>query len=178
MIDILFAVFMAIALIKGYRKGLVVALFSVIGFIIGLAAALKLSAVVAVHLQKNTSVPGTWLPVLSFFLVFIVVAILVNWGGKIIQKTFEMALLGWANRLAGMLLYAVLYGILFSFLLFYGEKIHLFSSSAIAQSVTFPWLRPWAPTVLDSLGKLIPLFKDSFAQLESFFEGLSHKIPQ
>lgn len=178
MIDILFALLMAIALIKGYRKGLVVALFSVLGFIIGLAAALKLSALAAVYLQKNTAVPGTWLPVLSFFLVFIVVAILVNWGGKLLQKTFELALLGWANRLAGMALYALLYGIFFSILLFYGEKVHLFSTSAIAQSVTFPLLKPWAPLVLNGFGQLIPIFKDSFAQLESFFDGLSHKIPQ
>jgi len=109
MIDIIIAIVAIVAIIKGIRKGLVVALFSIIAFIIGLAAALKLSAVVALHLQKSVSVPGKWLPILSFALVFLVVVILVNWGAKFIEKSFEMVLLGWANKLAGAAVYLALY---------------------------------------------------------------------
>ena len=72
MIDIIFAVISIIAIIKGIRKGLVVALFSIIAYIIGLAAAVKLSAVVALYLQKNVSVPGKWMPVVSFAVVFLI----------------------------------------------------------------------------------------------------------
>jgi membrane protein required for colicin V production len=177
MIDIIFAVLLIIAIIKGLRKGLVVAVFSIIAYITGIAAALKLSAVVAVHLQKNITVSGKWLPFISFALVFLVVVILVNRGGKLIEKTFEMAFLGWANRLAGVALYLILYGIIFSVFLFYAEKIHLFETSTIQQSVTYPYIRPWAPKVIDGFGRIVPLFKDSFTQLEGFFQSLSDKIP-
>ena len=40
MIDIAFAIILIIACIKGYQKGLIIAVFSIIAFIIGLAAAL------------------------------------------------------------------------------------------------------------------------------------------
>lgn len=176
MIDILFAIIIIIAVIKGLRKGLAVAVFSIIAFIIGLAAALKLSAVVAVYLEKNVSVPGKWLPVISFALVFLMVVVLVNWGGKIIEKSFEMAFLGWANKLAGAALYALLYTIIFSILLFYAEKIQLLKPETFTASATWPYIKPWGPQVIDSFGKIIPLFKDVFASLENFFENIAGKI--
>ena len=176
MIDIIFAVISIIAIIKGIRKGLVVALFSIIAYIIGLAAAVKLSAVVALYLQKNVSVPGKWMPVVSFAVVFLVVVILVNWGGKFIEKSFEMAFLGMANKLAGAAVYLALYIIIFSILLFYADKIHLLQPEAFQNSAVYPYIKHWGSVVIDNFGKAIPFFKDSFASLENFFEGVSHKI--
>ena len=178
MIDLIFAILMIIAIIKGYQKGLIIALFSIIAFIVGLAAALKLSAAVAVRLQHNVSVSSKWLPVISFVLVFILVVFLIHLGGKLIEKTFEMALLGWANRLGGVLLYIVLYTIIFSVFLFYADKIKIFEKPAIRSSQVYPIVAPLGPKVIDGFGKLIPMFKDTFAQLESFFETVSNKIQQ
>jgi membrane protein required for colicin V production len=131
MIDIIFAIIIIIACIKGYQKGLIIALFSIVAFIIGLAAALKLSAIVAGWLSSNVNVSARWLPFISFALVFLAVVLLVNWGGKIIEKTFQMALLGWVNRLGGIIFYAALYIIIFSVFLFYAEKIHLLEPATI-----------------------------------------------
>ena len=176
MIDIIFAILLVLAIIKGLSRGFIVAVFSIIGFIIGLAAALKFSALVAVYLQKNISITGKWLPFISFALVFIVVIILVNLGAKLIEKTFEMALLGWLNRIGGAVVYILLYSIIFSVFLFYAEKISILTSKSIQQSITYPYLRPWALAVIGGFGDFIPWFKNSFNQLESFFEGVAGKI--
>jgi membrane protein required for colicin V production len=178
MIDIIFAILIIIAVIKGLRKGLVVAVFTIIAYIIGLAAALKLSAVVAVYLEKNVSVPGKWLPVISFAIVFLIVVVLVNWGSKFVEKSFEMAFLGWANKLAGAIVYATIYTIIFSILLFYAEKIHLLQQEAFDKSVCYPNIKPWGPVVIDGLGKVIPWFKDMFTSLENFFENIAGKLQQ
>ncbi len=178
MIDIIYALIIVLALIKGYQKGFIVALFSIIAFIIGLAAALKLSAIVAVYLQNSTTLSSKWLPVISFALVFILVVILVNLGGKLIEKTFEMALLGWLNRIGGMLLYVLLYTIIYSVVLFYADKMLLFEKSTIEASKVYPWVYPLAPWVINSFGKLVPLFKDMFSELEIFFEDVSNKLKQ
>lgn len=176
MIDIVFAIVMVIAVIKGLRKGLVVAFFSIVAFIIGLATAMKLSAVVAMYLQKSISISNQWLPVISFLLVFIVVVVLVNLGGKMLEKTFELAFLGWANRIGGAVFYVLLYTIIFSILLFYAEKINFVKPETISHSVMYPYIKPWGPTVINTFGNVIPLFKNSFQQLEAFFESLSDKI--
>lgn len=176
MIDIIFAILFILAIIKGLRRGFIIAVFSIIGYVIGLAAALKLSALVAVYLQKNIVVASKWLPFISFALVFIVVVILVNWGGKLVEKIFKLALLGWVNRLGGALVYVLLYSIIFSVFLFYAEKLNLFNKQSIQQSITYSFLRPWSPAIIGGFGYFIPWFKESFNQLESFFENVADKI--
>jgi membrane protein required for colicin V production len=175
-IDIIFIILILIALYKGYNKGLIVALFSIIAFIVGLAAALKLSAVVATYLQNSVSISAKWLPFISFALVFLAVVLLVNIGAKLIEKSFEMALLGWVNRIGGIFLYIILYLMIFSIFLFYAEKIHLFNEATIQSSITFPFVKPWGPKIIDGFGKIIPVFKDMFTQLGDYFESLSTKI--
>lgn len=176
LIDFIFAVCMVIACIKGYQKGLILAVFSIIAFVIGLAAALKLSAIVAMYLKNSISVSAKWLPFISFVLVFFVVVLLVRWGGKLIEKSFQVVLLGWLNRVGGIIFYAALYVIILSFFLFYAERLHLVQSAATQSSKTYPFIQPWGPKLIDGLGKIIPVFKDLFSELESFFTGISNKI--
>ena len=176
LIDIIFFALIIFACIKGLRKGFVVALFSIIAFIVGLAAALKLSAVVATKLSENVNVSGRWLPVISFIIVFLVVVLLVNLGGRLIQKALEAVMLGWLNRVAGVLLFIVLYCIIYSIFLFYAVQLHIIKDVTISASKTYPYLKPIGPKVIDMIGSVIPFFKDIFAQLEHFFGEVSNKI--
>jgi membrane protein required for colicin V production len=98
LLDIIFAILVVFAIIKGFQKGLIVAVFSFIAFFIGLAAALKLSAVVAAYLGKSVKISDQWLPVISFIVVFIIVIILVNLGARAIEKVFQLAMLGWITK--------------------------------------------------------------------------------
>lgn len=175
-IDLIFAVFMVMALFKGYQKGLIVALFSIIAFILGLAAALKLSAVVTTYLNDSINVSARWLPFIAFALVFFVVVLLVRLGGKLVEKAFQVAMLGWANRIGGIFLYAALYTIILSIFIFYAEKLQLLQPATIQSSATYHFIQPWGPKVMDSFGTVIPWFKDMFIQLGEFFNGLSNKM--
>lgn len=178
MIDLVFAILMILAIVKGYQKGLVIALFSIIALVVGLAAALKLSAVVAMYLQHSVIAASKWLPVISFALVFFVVVVLVQLGGRLVEKTFEIAFMGWLNRIGGILLYAVLYAIIYSVCLFYADKINVLQKATIESSYIYPMVQPVAPVVINGIGNLVPLFKDTFQQLEDFFANVSNKIQQ
>ena len=87
-----------------------------------------------------------------------------------------MALLGWVNRLGGIVFYAALYIIIFSVFLFYADKIHLLKPETIQSSQSYNFVQPWGPVVIDSFGKLIPIFKDMFSDLEAFFGNIGNKI--
>ena len=178
LIDIIFAVIMVIAILKGFQKGLIVAVFSIIAFIIGIAAALKLSTLVAGWLKDSTTLSAKWLPFISFALVFIGVVLLVRIGARLIEKTFQAVMLGWANRLGGIVFYAALYLIIFSVFLFYAEEVQLLQPSTIESSQTYAFVRPWGPKVIDGFGKAIPVFKDMFADLSDFFADMSTKAPK
>jgi membrane protein required for colicin V production len=175
-LDLIFAVILVLAIFKGYQRGLIVGIFSFIAVIVGLAAAIKLSVVVAGYIGKTVKVSDQWLPVISFVVVFLVVVLLVRWGAKVIQRTAEVAMLGWVNRLGGIVFYLALYIAVFSVLLFYAEQVHFLKQETINKSVTYSFVRPWGPKVINSFGAVIPFFKDMFSELEKFFDGISHKI--
>jgi membrane protein required for colicin V production len=175
-LDLLFAITMVLALVKGYRRGLIVGLFSLVAVIIGLAAAMKLSVVAAAYIGSAVKISDQWLPVVSFAVVFIAVVLLIRLGANAIEKLVEVALMGWINKLGGILLYAVIYTLVFSVLLFYAEKVHILKPDTISQSVTYSFVQPWAPKAINGVGSVIPVFKDLFGQLESFFDGIANDM--
>lgn len=176
-IDIIFAILMVLALIQGYRRGLIVAVFSFISIIVGLAAAMKLSAVVAERLGHSVKISDKWLPVISFAIVFIAIVILIRLGAKAIQKLTEAVMLGWVNRLGGIILYAAIYITVFSILLFYAGQLKIIKPETLQASVTYNFIQPWGPKAINGFATVVPFFKDMFAGLEDFFSGMPKNIP-
>lgn len=170
LIDIITAIFLLMAIFKGLRKGFVVAIFSLLAYFIGLAAALKLSTLMARYIGSNVEVSQRWLPFLAFFLVFVIVVLLVRLGAKAIEGMMKMMMLGWLNRIGGVILYIVIYYFIYSILLFYFTQLHLIKEEAIRASVTYGFIEPLGPKMINVLGTIIPFFKNMFAELLSFFE--------
>jgi membrane protein required for colicin V production len=173
MIDILVGILVVMAIIKGLRRGLIVALFSIIAFIVGIAAAMKLSVTVANYLKDSVNISAQWWPVISFILVFAVVVILIRLLANMIEKAVEWTLLGWVNKLGGIILYVLMFVISFSVLLFFAEQLKLVGKDAIDNSVTYAYVRPLGPWAIDTFGALIPWFKDMFSELEQFFARIA-----
>jgi membrane protein required for colicin V production len=176
LIDLIFAVIIVLAVLKGYQRGFVVGLFSLVAVIIGLAAAMKLSTVVAGYIGSAVRVSDEWLPVISFAVVFLIVILLIRLGARAIEKTVEVAMLGWVNKIGGIILFAAIYIVVFSVLLFYAEQMKLIQPDTINKSVTYSFVQPWGPKAINGFGSIIPVFKDMFAELELFFDGVAKKI--
>jgi membrane protein required for colicin V production len=174
LIDIIVFVLLLLALWKGLRKGLIVAVFSFLAFIVGLAAALKLSALAAEYIGRSVSVSQRWLPVLAFLAVFLVVVLLVRLGAKVLEKATEMMMLGWANRLGGVLFFALVYLFIFSIILFYATQLQVIKPSTSETSATYPFLYPYAPKVMEVMGAILPFFKNMFGELLHFFGNVSN----
>jgi membrane protein required for colicin V production len=164
-----------LSIIKGFRNGLVVAIFSLLAFVIGLAAALKLSTVVAGYLGSSTNISQRWLPILAFIIVFFVVVLLVRLGAKAIEGGLRTVMLGWLNKLGGIVFYFLLYFFIFSIILFYATQLHILKPETIQTSTTYPIIYPIAPVVMSALGSVLPFFKNMFGELENFFDHLSKK---
>lgn len=172
LIDFISIGLLILSIIKGFRKGLVIAVFSFLAFIVGLAAAIKLSAVVAEYLGNAISVSQRWLPILAFAIVFFIVALLVRLGAKAIESVLKLTMLGWFNKLGGILFYLLMYFFVFSIVLFYATQLHLIKPKTSQVSVTYPLIYPMAPTAMNILGSLLPFFKNMFTGLENFFGHL------
>lgn len=164
-LDIIFAVVIVIAMIKGYQRGLIVGLFSLLAIILGLALSMKFSSAVAEYLKIHFNWQGVWLPLVSFLLVFIGVVLLVRLGANAIEEAVKAIMLGWLNKLAGIVLYVLMFSIVFSVILYYASEFKIVSESTTNASIVYPYLKPVGPYVIDGLGKLIPFFKDMFNKL-------------
>jgi membrane protein required for colicin V production len=177
-IDLVFVILLILSVFKGYRRGLIVGVFSLIAIIIGLAAAIKLSAMVAAYIGSHSTISEKWLPVISFAVVFIIAVLLVRLGANLIQKAVESVSLGWVNRLGGILLYAILFTMVYSILLFYASQVSLLSDATVKKSVIYPYVQPWGPKVIGWIASFIPFFRDMFTELQIFFGGVAQKMPQ
>ena len=106
----------------------------------------------------------------------IAVVFLVRLGALFIQSAMELVLLGWLNKLSGIVLYTVLYITLFSVVLFYAEKIHWIKPDTFIASHTYTFIQPWGPKAINLFGTLIPFFKGMFEELSHFFENVHEQV--
>lgn len=172
-IDVVALLAIGMAVVKGYSKGLIMALFNTVSLIIGLAIAVKFSSLIAPWVDEKLQAGPQFTAILSFALVYGAAILIIRLLGKSIQKTLETVKMGFLNRSGGVVLYLVLYLAVVSIFIYYLEKLGLIDANLIAQSFTYNWLAPWGPTILDGIGKLIPLFKDMFENMNELFDKFS-----
>lgn len=175
LIDIVFILLLFLAVIKGYSRGFIIAIFSFLSFIIGLAAAMKFSVIVGQWLSDSININGKWLPIIAFILVMLIVGFIVRWCAMLIERSLQLMMLGFINKLAGILLYAALYTLVFSVILFYAVKMQLLKPETIASSRFYRFIQPWGSKVIDSFGFIIPWFKNMFSELTDFFQQVADK---
>ncbi len=174
-LDIIVLVLVVVAIFKGLSNGLIVALFSFIAFIVGLAAALKLSSIVADYIGSSINISARVLPVLAFFAVFFIVVLLIKLGARLIEKVLQLSMLGWLNRLGGVVFYILIYLFICSIVLFYAEQLHIIKPETAQASVAYPYLQPMAPKIINTIGIILPVFKNMFAELLHFFQNVGQR---
>jgi membrane protein required for colicin V production len=173
LIDIIVFILLIMAVFKGLRNGLIVAVFSFLAIIIGLAAALKLSVAMAAYIGDNVAVSQRWLPFVAFIVVFIIVVLLIRLGAKLLQGAVQMVMLGWVNRIGGAVFYVLIYFFIFSIILFYATQLNLIKPATTEASITYGFIQPFGPKVINVLGSIIPFFKNMFQELLHFFDAVA-----
>ncbi len=175
-IDICLFALLILAIFKGIKQGLVVAVFSFFAIILGLAAAVKMSTLVAKWLSETINIHAGWLPFLAFVIIIIAVSIIVRICAAIIETTLQLSMLGWLNKLGGIVFYCCIYVTVFSVLIFYLAQLHLLKPPVIATSKAYPYIQNWGPYIINLFAKIIPIFKGMFEELTKFFDSLSKNL--
>lgn len=159
-IDVLYVIFLILSLVRGYSKGLVVALFAVLSIIIGIFCAVKFSGFVAQLIFKDTT--PFWVPFLSYIIVFAGVVFLVRLGARAIDKLMKAAFLGFLNRITGALLYALMITLVFSSFLWFFGHWNIIRPETKEASYCYDFLLAFAPKAFSVIGMLLPFVKDLF----------------
>ena len=98
--DIIVVVILSYCVIRGIFRGLVKELFSLIGVLGGFYAAYTYYMVLAKPLSRWIANTG-YLNILSFFIIFCFVFIIISILGIIIHYILNIAFLGWVDRVCG-----------------------------------------------------------------------------
>ncbi len=123
LLDILVAVPLAWSLYKGFRRGLILELATLIGWVVGLYAGLHFSQLALHWLKEQFHADASWLPVLAFALVFLTVFLGVYLLGKLLDKTADALMLGIFNKLGGACFALIKMALILSFLIFLLNRV-------------------------------------------------------
>ena len=140
-IDILLLVILGFGLVRGFMRGLIIEMASLLAIVVGIYGAIHFSFFTARLLGELMPSSQQTIEVVAFGLTLIVLMLAVMFLAKVLTKMLKAAELGFLNRLAGALFgvlkAAVIVGSLFVFLerTFQTEK--WLSSSALSDSVLY-----------------------------------------
>ncbi len=101
-IDVIILIFLLIAAIKGFSKGLIIGLTSLAGIVLGIIFSLKYAGTLAINLHQIFGSNSQILFFASYAICFAIIVIFMYFVGKLLEKVIEIAALGMVNRLAGV----------------------------------------------------------------------------
>jgi membrane protein required for colicin V production len=150
-IDIILGLLLIFAAISGFRKGLIVELVSLAALILGIWGAIEFSGVTSEFLTENLNLKTEYLNIISFVVTFIVIVILVHIVGNVIDKIVETAMMGFLNKLAGMVFGVLKSALILSVILVIFDKIdedvQILSPEAKTKSKLYTPMRNLAPSI-------------------------------
>ena len=100
-LDIILVIPMIWLAYRGFTKGLVIELTSLVALILGIWIALHFSYFSSDFLTEHFEINQKYLHIVAFIITFIVIIILVYLVGKLVERLINLIALGFINKLAG-----------------------------------------------------------------------------
>lgn len=101
-LDILIGIPLIYAIYKGFTKGFVYEVATLLALILGVYGAIHFSDFTAELIQDTFNYESQYMEYISFIVTFIAIVIGVNLIGKIVDKMVEAVALGFVNHLLGV----------------------------------------------------------------------------
>jgi membrane protein required for colicin V production len=176
-VDIIMAISFALAIARGWGKGFIMSLISLVATLIGLVAALKLAPKLAGWMYDLGIIKSGWGPLISFVILFLLIIWGVRWIAHRFENFAEALWLGMVNHILGALLQLLLSATVWSILLWLARRAYLLPAEMVATSRLYPYVEPIAPWVFAHIGAVIPLAKNAFSDLSHFFDRVNSGLP-
>jgi membrane protein required for colicin V production len=87
---------------KGYKKGLIIELFTLLALLVGLYAAINFSDYMVEILKDNLEMTGKYVPVVAFICTFLIIGAMVYFLGKVLEKAIKVVQLSAINKFGGI----------------------------------------------------------------------------
>ena len=158
-LDIILLLCFVPAIIGGLRRGFIAQVVAIISIILGIWLSFKFSAVLSGWLGQWIEAGEQVLHVISFAVIMILAILCLAAVGKLIEATVKIILLGWLNRLLGLIFallkYALIIGLLLMLFNSLNGQFHLVNQKVLDSSLLYGPLLNMANSVFPYLKALI-----------------------
>jgi membrane protein required for colicin V production len=164
--DILFVIFLGAGFYWGYQKGIIYSVFSLAAYFIGIIGALKFSYLAVKFLHTSLNLGPKAMAIVAFIVMFLLIVLLVRlvaWALEQVLKTFSLNLV---NQLIGGVIFSMISLYLLCVLIWFLNKWDVFPASQKINSHVYPYVARTGPAVVEFSGKIIPMFKTAFQDID------------
>jgi len=102
-VDIIIIVPLIYAAWIGFKKGLIIEIFTLLALLVGIYAGIHFSDWTSALIKDNMNIEGKYLPVVAFTLTFLAVGAMVFFAGKMIERMLKVVNLSPLNKAFGLL---------------------------------------------------------------------------
>lgn len=163
-LDIVLAVLLAYGAIRGFLKGAILSIASLVAFVVGLYGSIHFSTYMADWLVNYVAWQPDNLELIAFVLTFIVIVIVIILIGKLLTKTAETLALGLLNKMlgaiVGLLKMILISGAILLVLSTTNHLLRIFSKDVIENSVLYKPVKGTASILFEQI------LKNSNTQIE------------
>lgn len=160
-LDIIILICLIPSIIQGIRKGFISQVVSIISLIAGVWASAKFADMVGTWLGQYLTASEQVLKIVAFALILILVFVVLGIIGKLLEGIFNLIMLGWLNKLLGVVFAAVkcllIIGLVILAFNSLNTNVNLVNPETLSDSVLYPIIKDVADKVFPYLQSLLTL---------------------
>ncbi|RKE03339.1 CvpA family protein [Marinifilum flexuosum] len=152
-LDILIGLPLIYAIYKGFTKGLIIEIATLLALILGIYGAIHFSDFTAEFIENQFDYHSNYMGIIAFISTFLVIVIVLNVLGKMLNSLIEAVALGMINRLLGAV-FGLIKGILILSILVYfvnflDQKFDFISKEKKEESLFYKPMVQVSETIFD-----------------------------
>ena len=160
-VDIILIVCFVPALVPGLLKGFIRQAMGLVAVVVGIWFSWNFSKVLSEWLLQYFDISPTYMDVIAFIVVLALVIWLLSLVGNLFEKILQVAMLGWLDKLLGLVFAfvktAIIVGVLIVLFHALNMKVHLVKPEVLDGSVLYTGLK-------DLIYQIFPFFKKLLLQ--------------
>lgn len=171
-VDIVLLILIALGAYEGYKKGLLLSIVGLIGFVLAIILGVyfmePVSKYLAAHLKELTFA----FPIIAFLIVFGITMAVVGIAGWILKKMMNLILLGGLDSIGGGILGIVKSAFFISLFMWLCGLFDLKIPQEWSSNSEFlPYIEPMAPAVIWVLEPMVPKVGELQKTIEEIVDG-------
>jgi len=172
-IDIIIVIILGLGTYEGYRKGFLLGVLGLFGFVLAVLLGLYFMAPMNDWLANNVTEFNLGFPILGFVVVFILTLLFIKVVGWILKQVMNMVLLGPLDAIVGALFGAVKAAFFISLFFWQADLFKLeMPKKWTKDSEMLCFLEPIAPGIVAVVEPFFPSIEESLKKLEEVVDKI------